>query len=101
MLVATVAIGCLGVSFVVLGLAGSIRGSRLPCGCFGATNGMRPLGLVNVISGAFFLLLLPANLLQNIAIQTIPCLYLISIAIVGWTFWAHRGLVGDVLIHRT
>lgn len=97
---AAFAVGCLGFCFVALGLAGSIRGSRLPCGCFGAANGSRPLGLVNVASGAFFMLLLPANLLQNTAVETIPSLYVIAIAIVSWTFWVHRGLVGDVLIRR-
>ncbi|TAN32068.1 hypothetical protein EPN29_10110 [bacterium] len=95
-----VAAGCLGICFVVLGVAGSIRGSRLPCGCFGATNGRRPFGWVNVVSGAFFILLLLTNLLQSVVVQTVPSLYLVSIAIVGWTFWVHRGLVGGVLVRR-
>ncbi|MFJ5720944.1 MauE/DoxX family redox-associated membrane protein [Streptomyces sp. NPDC093149] len=51
---ASALVAVLGLSFALLGAAGSIRGSKVPCGCFGAESA-RPLGAVNTAVGAFFI----------------------------------------------
>lgn len=50
-LAAAVAAAVLGVSFAALGVLGLVRGSNLPCGCFGAA-GQHPLGWPSVWLGA-------------------------------------------------
>jgi hypothetical protein len=48
---AQIAVATLGAGFAAVGVAGRIRGTDLPCGCFGATSGTS-FGLTHIASGA-------------------------------------------------
>src|SRR5687768_3003858 len=77
----------LGASFVALGVAGRMRGSRQPCGCFGGDS-MRPLGAGNVAAGALLIVVAVVNFWApppadptNVAAYTSMCT---AVASVGW-----------------
>lgn len=57
---AAIAVLLLGASFVALGLLGTVRHSKAPCGCFG-TSGKRPLGRLNVLLGLALVAVYPVN----------------------------------------
>lgn len=48
------AVAAVGLSFIVVGAAGKIRATDLPCGCFGTSAG-RPFGWSNVAAGVALL----------------------------------------------
>lgn len=88
-----VLVAVLGASFMVLGVAGRLRGSRRPCGCFGAGS-TRPLGTVNIAAGVLLLLVAAINFWAltpaepvNVAAYTSMCTVITS---VGWLFWSSR-----------
>ncbi|WP_390623918.1 MauE/DoxX family redox-associated membrane protein [Fodinicola feengrottensis] len=54
-------VALLGAGFVVLGVAGMVRGSSEPCGCFGAES-TKPLGLTNIMMGVALVAAGAANL---------------------------------------
>jgi len=94
-------VAALGAGFVVLGAAGRLRGSRQPCGCFGASS-TRPLGVLNIAAGLLLLVVVamnfgappPAEPAEVAAYTSMGT----AIASVGWLFWTNRerirGMVG-------
>jgi hypothetical protein len=58
---AAIAALALGAGFALLGLLGILRGSKAPCGCFGASS-RRPLGWANVLLGIVVACAGPANI---------------------------------------
>jgi hypothetical protein len=88
-----VLVASLGAGFVALGVAGRLRGSRQPCGCFGASS-TRPLGAANVAAGVFLLLVAAVNGWApapaeptDVAAYTSMGTAIVS---VGWLFWSSR-----------
>ncbi|TCO54345.1 MauE/DoxX family redox-associated membrane protein [Actinocrispum wychmicini] len=57
-------IGVFGLCFAAMGAAGLIRGSSVPCGCFGASS-RRPLGWTNIALGAALATVGSLNLLLS------------------------------------
>lgn len=100
-----IASSVLGFAFIVLGVAGRLRGSTVACGCFGATSS-HPLGMVNVYLG----LIVVATSVVNLALLADPLFYsrataasMISIATTAWLLLAHRRrarTIFDNLINR-
>ncbi|MEV4759742.1 MauE/DoxX family redox-associated membrane protein [Micromonospora sp. NPDC049559] len=86
-------VALLGAGFVLLGVAGLLKGSQQPCGCFGASS-TRPLGTVNIAAGLLLLLVAAVNFWApppaepaNVAAYTSMCT---AIASIGWLFWSNR-----------
>ncbi|MBX6354333.1 MAG: hypothetical protein IRZ05_00590 [Micromonosporaceae bacterium] len=46
-----VVVAALGLAFAAVGVAGQLRGTRLPCGCFGSASGTS-FGAMNIAAGA-------------------------------------------------
>lgn len=85
--------GMLGLSFVVLGTAGSLKGSARPCGCFGAESD-HPLGVPSIVAGSALLALAAINVadpgdaeMANAHAGVALVAVIISLA---WTLAAHR-----------
>jgi len=70
----------LGIGFGILGLAGWLTRSKVPCGCIGGHSD-RPLGKTNVSIGLLIALVLPVNTLIKLEPAT-------SVAYSQWTLGA-------------
>ncbi|MEV8516508.1 MauE/DoxX family redox-associated membrane protein [Dactylosporangium sp. NPDC051484] len=98
-----VLVGLLGLVFAVLGAVGQLRGSRQPCGCFGASSA-RPLGWSNLALGAGFVAAAGFNLARGPVPDpdTVAAggALLAVIASAGWLFWSARAhiqiLIGNL-----
>lgn len=86
-------VAALGTGFVLLGAAGWLRGSRQPCGCFGA-SGTRPLGPVNIAAGVFLVLVAAVNLWAPPPAEPVTVAAYTSlgtaITSIGWLLWSSR-----------
>jgi uncharacterized membrane protein len=58
-------VAALGLGFAVVGTAGWLRGSTMPCGCVGG-RGDRPLGVTNVAVGLALVAVLPLSLVAGV-----------------------------------
>lgn len=61
-IIPSLVVAALGLSFAVLGTFGWLTGSKVPCGCV-AGNDDRPLGMTNIAVGLLLAGVLPLNLL--------------------------------------
>ncbi|MFC9622989.1 MauE/DoxX family redox-associated membrane protein [Streptomyces sp. NPDC056930] len=89
---ASAMVAVLGLCFAALGTAGSIRGSKQPCGCFG-TDSDRPLGRVNTATGAFFVAAGIAHALGSSHLDTYvltSTVLLVTILSSGWVIFSQR-----------
>jgi hypothetical protein len=91
---ATYAVAFLGLCFVGLGIAGTMRHSTLPCGCLGG-RGTTPLGVENVVLGMVLVADLPVNVLAASSPTVGAVFSTIAISIVALTtvslgMWSHR-----------
>lgn len=95
-------VGLLGISFAVMGVAGALRGSSVPCGCFGAES-TRPLGTVNILMGVALIAIAGWNLaVQPTADAGVVASALVAVALSsGWLLVTHRRqivlIAGNVL----
>jgi hypothetical protein len=93
-------VALLGLLFLGAGTLGMVRGSRRPCGCFGAPS-TTPLGIVNVLLGIAFL----AAAWLNVAVRDLDGAGTMStaaalsavIASAGWLIVANRGRAATVI----
>lgn len=96
---ATVAVAALGICFALAGLVGVLRGSSVPCGCFGGAS-RQPLGWVNVALGIALTAVWPMNALvgrvpaEGYSLRTA---LLASIASAVLCLWLNRRLIARVL----
>ncbi|HEY7432462.1 MAG TPA: MauE/DoxX family redox-associated membrane protein [Streptosporangiaceae bacterium] len=94
-LAAAAATAALGVSFAALGVLGLVRGSNLPCGCFGAA-GQHPLGWPSVWLGAA--LVIPWPLIAAVGAvpagrYSVAAALFASIGTVLLCLWLNRRLI--------
>jgi hypothetical protein len=93
-------VALLGLLFLGAGALGMVRGSRRPCGCFGAA-GTTPLGIVNVLFGVAFV----AAAWLNVVVRDLDSAGTMSgnaalvavIASAGWLIVANRKQVATVI----
>jgi hypothetical protein len=95
-----VLLGLLGLVFAVLGAVGRLRGSRQPCGCFGASSG-RPLGWSNLALGVGFIVVAGLNLARgplsdSDTVAAGGALFAV-IASVVWLFWSARAHIRIII----
>ncbi len=62
---ASLLVAMLGVCFAILGVAGRLAGSTVPCGCIGGHSD-RPLGVANAVMGVALVGVLPLSLLVSL-----------------------------------
>lgn len=86
-------VAALGAGFVMLGVAGRLRDSQQPCGCFGASS-TRPLGAANIAAGGLLLLVAAVNFWAPSPAEPVNVAAYTSIgtaiASVGWLLWSSR-----------
>jgi len=87
---AQVLVGLLGAMFVGVGLAGLLRHTTRPCGCFGAES-KRPLGSLSIASGMFLVVV------STLVLYATPAHYstnapaaLTALVSMGWLLTTHR-----------
>ena len=96
---AAIAVAALGVCFALAGVVGVLRGSSVPCGCFGGAS-RQPLGWVNVALGIALAAVWPVNALagrvpgQDYSLGTA---LLASIASAVLCLWLNRRLIARML----
>jgi hypothetical protein len=94
-----IAVAVLGVCFASVGVVGVLRGSSVPCGCFGGVT-RQPLGWANVALGIALAAAWPVNLLTGWrpgADYSLRIALLTSIASVVLCLWLNRSLIARVL----
>lgn len=92
---AAIATTMLGVCFATAGLVGVLRGSSVPCGCFGGSS-RQPVGWVNVALGAALAVVWPVNLLAGhrpTPGYSAAAVLLASIAATVICLWLNRRLI--------
>lgn len=96
---AAIAATMLGGCFALIGIAGVLRGSSVPCGCFGGAT-RQPLGWANVGLGVALAVVWPVNVLagqlpaQGYSAATA---LLGSIASAALCLWLNRRLITAIL----
>lgn len=98
---AAIATTILGVCFATAGLAGVLRRSSVPCGCFGGSSG-QPLGWANVALGVA-LAVWPVSLLvghRTTSGYSAAAVLLASIAATVLCLWLNRRLIMRILPAR-
>lgn len=97
---AAVAAGALGLCFCAVGILGLLNGSRVPCGCFGASS-TRPFGWVNIGIGLALAGIAPLNVMARPSSlpggYTAAAFQVCSAAVVLVCLWANRRLVAGSL----
>lgn len=99
---ATVAAGVLGLGFCAVGGLGLLKGSKTPCGCFGASS-THPFGWANIGTGLAIAAAVPANLAVSRASMPSPAAYsavalpVASASAALLCLWANRPLVAESL----
>jgi hypothetical protein len=93
-LAAAIATAVLGVSFAALGTLGLLRGSGVPCGCFGGTSD-HPLGWANIGAGAVLVVICATTAVAPAppAGYSAAAAFLASIALLVGCFWLNRHLI--------
>jgi hypothetical protein len=79
---AVYAVAFLGVCFVALGIAGTVRHSTLPCGCLGG-RGTTPLGVENIVLGMVLVADFPLNVVATSSLTLDGALSAITISVVA------------------
>lgn len=96
---AAIATAMLGICFAAAGLAGILRGSSVPCGCFGGVS-PKPLGWANIALGIALAAAWPVNVLAGQpagAGYSLRTALLSSIASAVLCLWLNRRLITRVL----
>jgi len=82
-----------GLAFVILGLAGRLRRSLLPCGCMGSRSG-QPLGAANVVVGGLLVGVVLVNawlarwgLAAGYSYLVMPT---VAVLVIGMSIWHNR-----------
>jgi hypothetical protein len=95
-----VTVALLGFGFMALGLLGTTRHSKAPCGCFG-TSGERPLGRLNILLGLALTSVYPINAVgspgADYPVATLLSTTILSIAL---CVYMRRELVVQLLVPR-
>lgn len=97
---AAIAVAALGVCFAMAGMVGVLRGSSVPCGCFGGAS-RQPLGWANVALGIALAAVWPVNALAGLVPgpgYSLRTTLLASIASAVLCLWLNRRLMAQVLI---
>lgn len=95
---AAVAAALLGLCFAAAGVLGVLRGSSVPCGCFGSASG-QPLGWANVGFGAVLAAAWPVNALTwRLPSPGYPVVVvaLASVATAAGCLWLNRHLIAPL-----
>jgi hypothetical protein len=94
-----VAVTVLGLCFAAFGVAGRVRGTALPCGCFGRRTSA-PLGATNVVLGLALALVLPAHAAlparDGDTASTAATAVGAALATLALCLWMNRDLVRDL-----
>ena len=101
--IGAVCLAVLGVLFGAVGLAGRLRGSALPCGCFGTADS-RPFGPRNVVAGLVLLACAATMFLGgpgNTATGFAGLCELTAALVCAGTLAVHRHLVWDAIRPQT
>lgn len=93
---AVIAAVLLGAGFAIAGLAGVLRRSRVPCGCFGGVS-RQPLGWANVALGLALAAAWPVNALGTGPGYSPRPVLLASIASIVACLWLNRRLITPLL----